>query len=124
MKRRNTAAKQMVLEILRDANTALSQDSIEKKVAGEMDRVTIYRVLNSFCEDGITHRITSDEGKYYFAICNGCTGKHAHNHIHFRCNSCDKVECIGDDLPVLLPKGYRAESFNCWISGYCSSCSA
>ena len=69
MKRRNTPAKNAILTLLNQAGTALSQDMIEEKVKGEMDRVTIYRVLNSFCEDGITHKVLADDGKYYFALC-------------------------------------------------------
>ena len=123
MKRRNTASKQMVLEVLKDAGMALSQDAIELKIGDRMDRVTIYRVLNRFCEDGVAHRITSDDGKYYFAICNGCTtDKHRHNHIHFRCTNCNKVECIKREVPISLPAGYTAQHFNCFVSGRCGTC--
>ncbi|RYE25227.1 MAG: transcriptional repressor [Sphingobacteriales bacterium] len=123
MKRRNTQSKQIVLDILKGAGTALSQDSIEEQIGESMDRVTIYRVLNRFCEDGIAHRITSDEGKYYFAICNGCAeGKHKHNHIHFRCTHCSRVECIKGELPITLPEGYSTEHFNCFVSGRCRAC--
>ncbi|MEP6712307.1 MAG: transcriptional repressor, partial [Ferruginibacter sp.] len=60
MKRRNTPAKQIILEIFEESDSALSQDIIEQKMKGSVDRVTIFRILNSFCEDGITHRVTSD----------------------------------------------------------------
>lgn len=63
MQRRNTPAKQEILLMLQDAHSALSQDMIEQQMKGTVDRVTIYRVLNSFCEDGIVHKIVSDEGK-------------------------------------------------------------
>ena len=123
MKRRNTPAKNAILTLLNQAGTALSQDMIEEKVKGEMDRVTIYRVLNSFCEDGITHKVLADDGKYYFALCRGCTSDgHSHDHFHFRCLGCQKVECLHDTVTVKLPDGYLQKGINSWVNGYCNSC--
>ena len=124
MKRRNTPAKQAILSLLQSSQSALSQDMVEQKMEGEADRVTIYRVLNSFCEDGIAHRIVSDDGKYYFAMCLRCEdNNHAHDHFHFRCLNCQKVECLPEAVKVSLPTGYKAASMNGWISGYCKTCS-
>ena len=124
MKRRNTPAKNTILSILKSADTALSQDMIESNVKGEMDRVTIYRVLNSFCEDGITHKILADDGKYYFALCLTCKdGQHQHDPFHFRCLACQKVECLDESVSVSLPEGYVQKSITSWITGYCRACS-
>ncbi|ALM50216.1 transcriptional regulator [Flavobacterium psychrophilum] len=124
MKRRNTPAKTAILTMLKDANAALSQDMIESNIKGEMDRVTIYRVLNSFCEDGITHKILADDGKYYFALCQTCgEHKHNHDHFHFKCMGCQKVECLEENVIVSLPAGYVQKSITSWVSGYCKNCS-
>lgn len=109
--------------MLKSADTALSQEMIEASVKGEMDRVTIYRVLNSFCEDGITHRILSDDGKYYFALCLTCNDGHHHDHFHFRCLACQKVECLDESVRVSLPEGYVRKNITSWITGYCGACS-
>ena len=124
MKRRNTPAKTAILDLLKNAGTALSQDMIEEKVKGDMDRVTIYRVLNSFCEDGITHRILADNGKYYFALCLNCSDEsHSHDHFHFRCLTCETVECLDEEVTVTLPQGYVMQNINSWVTGYCKNCS-
>ena len=108
MNRRNTASKEIVLNLLEKSSSALSQDILEDRVKGQMDRVTIYRVLNRFCEDGIVHKFMSDEGKFYYALCKSCTkDHHAHNHIHFRCLNCDKVECLPNLVQPKLPEGYK-----------------
>lgn len=122
--RRNTASKQLVLDLLKTSESALSQDALEEKVRDKMDRVTIYRVLNRFVEDGIAHRFVSDEGKYYYALCTGCKGDHhAHEHVHFRCLSCNKVECLPYKLSPRMPEGYVPVQANYWVSGYCKDCS-
>ncbi|GAA4312230.1 Fur family transcriptional regulator [Nibribacter koreensis] len=123
MKRRSTPTQQSILSLLQTAGSALSQDMIEQKLKGEADRVTIYRVLNRFCEDGITHRIVSDDGKYYFALCRSCEKHHhTHDHFHFKCVTCLRVECLPEQVKLTLPQGYKAEQVNCWVSGYCASC--
>lgn len=124
MKRRNTPAKNTILTLLKSANAAMSQEMIETSVKGEMDRVTIYRVLNSFCEDGITHKILADDGKYYFALCRSCKEEeHDHDHFHFRCITCQKVECLEEQVSLKLPQGYVQKSITSWVMGYCSACS-
>src|SRR5690606_18086591 len=113
MKRRNTPAKNEILTLFENADTALSQDMIEQQMEGRIDRVTIYRILNSFFEDGLIHRITSDEGKHYYALCTSCDKEdHQHNHFHFRCLSCNTVECLKYETDIPLPKGYVMENVN------------
>lgn len=122
IKRRNTPAKEMVLNMLKNSDTALSQDMIEKELNGIANRVTLYRILNSFCEDGLVHKITSDAGKNYFALCKDCVHKHTHNHIHFQCLECSKVECLNQKVEVILPKGYKFINMNNVVSGICNNC--
>lgn len=123
MKRRNTPAKSAILDVLRAANGALSQEFIEKEVKGTMDRVTVYRVLNSFCSDGYLHKILADDGKQYFAICVNCKETHhQHNHFHFRCLNCLKIECLKEEVDAKLPAGYQLKRVNCLLTGYCAAC--
>lgn len=124
MKRRNTPAKNEILKMFQDADMALSQDMIEQRMKGKIDRVTIYRILNSFYEDGIVHKVTSDEGKHFYALCITCKEeKHQHDHFHFRCLNCNTVECLESKTDIQVPKGYVMEKVNLLISGYCKSCS-
>ena len=123
MKRRNTPTKDAVLALLTDAGKAMSQDAIEKKIDVNMDRATIYRVLNRFCEDGILHRIVAEDGKQYFAVCIRCDEKKlADHHFHFRCTLCQTIECLQVPVQFSLPKGYHVESVNCILTGVCKDC--
>lgn len=125
MKRRQTPSKQVVLSTLIAARRALSQEDIEKQVTGSMDRVTIYRILNAFCEDGITHRIIGEDGRSYFAVCMNCTEYgHSDDHFHFRCRQCGRIECLEETVRVTAPAGYVVEQINCLLTGSCALCSA
>jgi len=123
MAKRNTPTKQMVRELLTVTGGAMSQDMLEEQLKGRIDRVTIYRVLAGFCEEGILHRVIGDDGKAYYALCNSCSGdKHNHEHAHFRCVDCRKIECLPFPAKPKLPAGYSLESMNFWISGRCDAC--
>lgn len=123
MKRRNTPAKQQIRALLEEAGSPMSQDMMEARLQGGMDRVTIYRVLAGFCEDGVLHRVTADDGKAYYALCTGCKPEeHHHDHAHFRCQRCRKIECLPTPAQPELPAGYLLQSMNFWISGYCAAC--
>lgn len=124
MKRRSTPTKEAVLAALNSNVKAMSQDTIEKKIAIDIDRATVYRVLNQFCEDGIVHKIVADDGKQYFAVCNKCDDKNKlpDNHFHFRCTNCQTIECLPSVVQFSVPTGYEVESLNCVLIGICKDC--
>lgn len=124
MMRRNTESKEAVLSVLTRSRKAMSQDAIEKKMEISVDRATIYRILNRFCEDGLVHRIVADDGKQYFAVCVKCEGPKAvpDNHFHFRCTNCETIECLPSLVQFSLPKGYSIQRLNCVLVGICKDC--
>lgn len=125
MKRRNTLSKEAVMDLLVNAKKAMSHDAIRQKINIEIDRATIYRVLNRFCEDGWVHRIVAEDGKQYFAVCTKCDeNKLANNHFHFRCIKCQTIECLPTPVHFSVPKTYHVESVNCVLTGTCKDCSS
>lgn len=123
MKRRNTPTKEAVLSVLNASSKAMSQDAIEKKIEVAINRATIYRVLNRFCDDGVLHRIMSDDGKQYFALCVKCDeNQKPLHHFHFRCKNCDTIECLPVPVHFSIPKSYHVENVNCVLTGICKNC--
>ena len=122
MQRRSTRSKQEVLDLLQRHPSAMSGDMVEAEIDG-YNRATIYRILNRFCADGIVHRIVGLDGKQYYAICADCdAAQHRHDHLHFQCTRCEKVECLPEIPTIRLPEGYRMETFNGLVAGVCGGC--
>ena len=124
MRRRNTLSKEAVLSILTDSGKAMSQDAIEKKIDVDVNRVTIYRILNRFCEDGLVHKVVGDDGKQYFAVCIACDdeNKLPDNHFHFRCTNCQTIECLPTVVQFSIPTDYRVDRMNCLLVVVCKDC--
>jgi Fe2+ or Zn2+ uptake regulation protein len=122
-RKRNTKTKRLVMNIFEKSESALCHEDIETQLSGQLDRVTIYRILQGFCEDGKIHRIVGDS-KAYYALCHDCDHEHHHdNHPHFRCIKCNTVTCIEENLPVQkMPEKYSVSSVSTFISGFCPKC--
>lgn len=124
MKRRHTITQEAVLKLLVDSNKAMSQDAIEKRIDIAINRATIYRILNRFCDDGTLHKIVADDGKQYFAFCVKCDDqKLPEQHFHFRCTHCETIECLPSAVHFSLPEGYAVKQVNCILTGLCNECS-
>jgi Fe2+ or Zn2+ uptake regulation protein len=112
------------MAILSDSSSALCYEDFDRQLSGKMDKATVYRILQGFCEDGKVHKIADENGKTYYALCHHCrSGNHDDNHLHFRCIRCRTISCIYEPLVIPpLPAGYRMMDANCLVSGHCPNC--
>ena len=121
-----TAPRLGVLKIISDREAAISQPVLEKIIGNEVDRVTLYRILRTFEEKGILHKVIDLNGTANYAICSSDCTSHQHHdeHFHFNCTECKSVYCLNDlHLPAIqIPKGFKAESVNLSITGVCNHC--
>lgn len=124
---RNTAIRRKVLSFFVRSQHALSHSMLERKLAGEFDRVTLYRTLKSFEENGLIHRVINDDEHVQYALCQhqGChQERHLDNHVHFKCEICELTYCLDEVEPpqVSLPDNYRARDYQFLIIGTCDQC--
>lgn len=123
---RVTPTRIKILKTFMEEQSALSHADLEIQFKNEFDRVTIYRTLTSFLENGLLHRVPDDSGVAKYALCkhDGTEHNHDDHHVHFKCRKCDKIECLHDlEIPKLhLPKKYMMEHVNLLIEGLCAEC--
>jgi Fur family ferric uptake transcriptional regulator len=113
------------LSLLVNKKTATSQPDLES-VIGDVDRVTLYRILSAFEEKGIIHKVFDLNGTANYAICHDDCNEHHHHdeHLHFNCTNCKNVYCL-DELdmpPIVLPAGFKLEKLNFSATGLCPKC--
>ncbi len=124
---KKTAPRYRVLEILTTRDVATSQPYLEELLGAEVDRVTLYRILKTFEEKGIIHKIIDVNGTANYAVCHStCTEKKHHDeHVHFNCTSCNGIYCFNENhiAKIRLPKGFKTSSVSLIITGICAKCS-
>ena len=124
---KHTRQRVRVLEEIALDTVAISQPELEKKLGKEIDRVTLYRILNTYEDKGILHRIMDMNGTANYAICSSsCSEDHHHDeHVHFNCTSCSKIYCLEVVVPkIKMPKGFTAKTVNTTAYGTCEKCNA
>ena len=122
---RNTKAKQAVLDEIMNSSFALSQPDIFDKLQGSCDRVTVYRVLDRLVAENKIHKIVNIDGTINYAPCHTCptTSAHDHDHLHFSCVVCKRLECLEEQhIDIRLPENYQIKEIFFTISGICPSC--
>jgi Fur family ferric uptake transcriptional regulator len=121
-----TDSRQKIMELFIASQGALSHSDIEKSTGSAFDRVTIYRTLQSFVENGIIHLIPTTDNSIKYALCKDeCESGHHHdNHVHFVCDECKQTTCLdGIVIPVIkLPMGFTPHQSEMMISGVCKDC--
>jgi Fur family ferric uptake transcriptional regulator len=123
---RQTPVRRAVLAALAGKGYALTGAEIEQEIGGEVDRITLYRTLKSFEQQGLIHRVIDDTDVLRYAACSiECSaGAHFDNHVHFKCSTCQHTYCLSQvAIPVVqLPGGFQAERRDFLLSGVCQLC--
>ena len=121
-----TDSRKIILELFLKTEGALAHADIEKNTAVNFDRVTVYRTLQTFTENGIIHQIPTTDNTILYALCKDkCEAGHHHDeHVHFICVDCEKTVCMDDvTVPqVKLPKGFTPLQTAMVVIGTCNDC--
>jgi Fur family ferric uptake transcriptional regulator len=113
-----------VLERFYNSGHALSYKDLEDDLK-DYDRVTLYRTLNSFINQGLLHQIPGDSGFATYGLCReDCNEEaHHHNHVHFKCNVCGHVECLPNlHNPQIDLPDYEIKESYLIVNGVCKIC--
>ncbi len=142
---RPTKARIAVLNILLRSSTALSHPEILAALQGrkEMDRVTVYRVLDWLLDNTLIHKISSDDrawkfqanmpGRHFRTASQASTGSKTsipgllsnHGHAHLHCQHCGTVLCIHElaaHIPPSIFDTYQVSQIEINLKGLCPAC--
>jgi Fur family ferric uptake transcriptional regulator len=127
---RRTPMRVDVMNILAREGQPLSASQILERFADGIDKVTLYRTLNTLTQKKLLHRVRGDDQIWRYGMGNP-KGTARHEHAHFVCDECGTVECLSDN-PVPEKKvvkksgvrpGYRVEYSEVLVHGTCPDCS-
>jgi Fur family ferric uptake transcriptional regulator len=133
-----TEARIAILQVLMQAARPLRQDQIAAQLARDptqrgisplgaplraLNKVTVYRTLESLIDVGLVHRAFTYKRAWYFELADHCTEHQCHP--HFTCTNCGVTHCLTD---ILLPlakvsqKGFVVNRQQVRLEGLCPAC--
>lgn len=121
--RRKTKHLEQVLQAFRQSGDALSAGMLLDALANEINKSTVYRMLQKLEDDGLIHSFLTIDQIRFYALCKGCSsGRHVDSHAHFQCTSCKRVSCVSEEIVLPTPKKARITSAQVLLTGQCESC--
>ncbi len=119
-----TEARVAILKVLMQATSPLRQDQIaEQLIEQTLNKVTVYRTLESLVAAGLVHRAFMQDRAWHFELADHCTEKQCHP--HFTCTSCGVTHCLTDIVVPLarIPnKGFVINRQQVRLEGLCPAC--
>lgn len=122
---RITSTRSKVLSAFFNYPYALSQADVAAVTNQDFDRVTLYRTLKTFLDNGIIHQVPDNESNVTkYALAHDHSEHEGKAHVHFKCIRCKTVECIeGTPVPeVTMPSNYLIKSKSMLVEGICKNC--
>lgn len=118
-----TAARIAVLEALRAANKPVDSQFLIEELQNALgvDRVTIFRILNTLSEKDIIRKLEFREGKSRYELNLG-------DHHHIICEKCGKIEDVLDCTVGVMQekikgeKGFLIKRHSLEFFGLCHDC--
>jgi Fur family ferric uptake transcriptional regulator len=126
---RKTKVRSEILGLFMNHNYALSARDVIEGIDSENDRVTVYRTLSSFLENGILHKALEDGQRTKYAFCRQMGHPATENqklHAHFTCDTCGQTFCMEDvNVPeIKVTKDYTVSSATLTLQGVCGKCNS
>lgn len=122
--RKTKSIELLLAEFQKDTN-AISATELVARLSSEINKTTIYRVLDKLEDDGILHSFLGMNGIKWYAKCHGCSStKHTDIHPHFQCLSCGRVDCITLDITIPEIPNRTVVMSQVLIQGKCERCTA
>ncbi len=120
---RKTKSVELLLNVFNQSPNALSVVQLVEKMSTQMNKTTVYRILDRLEKEGIVHSFLGKEGLKWYAKCRECSsGHHSDVHPHFQCTDCGTIECLSLDIEIPTISNRKIESAEIMLQGICPKC--
>ena len=122
---RKTKSVKLLLNTFKDLN-AFSIIELVEKFKDDMNKTTVYRILNRLEESGLLHSFSDRDGIKRYAKGNqdSVSIKDSVPHSHFLCNTCGISSCLPIKIPVPSIQNLKIDSSDHLLVGEGENCHA
>ena len=121
---RNTKTVKLLLELFDKENNALSVVDLVSILSQEMNKTTVYRILQRLEEAGILHSFIDKDGLKRYAKGDQRTSSSGNQitHPHFLCEECGISTCLPLKISTPSIPNYVIKSSEQLYLGQCKDC--
>ncbi|OQD41962.1 transcriptional regulator [Croceivirga radicis] len=120
---RTTKTVRLVTQFFDTYEHAIGVLDLVEKFKEEMNRSTIYRILDRLEDEGKVHSFLGANGLKHYAKCKDCNHKeHVDVHPHFQCTNCGMVECVAYEIKIPALPDKSVEQAQLLLTGICANC--
>lgn len=126
---RVTQPRVAILACLIDATEPLTHQAVIDRLPadGDVDRVTVYRVLDWLVDQGLAQKRAGNDRVFRFTLVEheAARAQVHRQHSHFHCTRCDRTFCLesaGKSVAPKVPSGFAVEHVELTVNGVCAEC--
>jgi Fur family ferric uptake transcriptional regulator len=120
---RKTKSVNLLLDVFDQSQHALSVVQLVESTKEQMNKTTVYRVLDRLEKEGLVYSFLGTNGLKWYAKCTKCNSDHTcQMHTNFQCNTCGSMECIPIQIDIPEIPNIQINSAQVMLSGTCSKC--
>ena len=120
---RKTKSVELLVNLFQNSPNALSVVELTDRLKDDMNKTTIYRILEKLEQDGVVHSFIGIEGLKWYAKCTACSAKnHIDTHPHFHCQSCGKLDCVKTEIHIPTIPNRKIDFAQIILVGTCEKC--
>jgi len=121
---RITKSVTAVLNVFEKRHQALSVVNLVEDLQKDMNKTTVYRILDRLEDQGTLHSFIGKDGLLWYAKCSSCCSSSNHDdlHPHFQCTECGKTECLNLDITIPVIPNHKIDTAKFLLVGECDDC--
>tara|TARA_B100000519_G_C14163280_1_gene400359 strand:+ start:665 stop:1039 length:375 start_codon:yes stop_codon:yes gene_type:complete len=121
--KRKTKSVELLLNTFKDLS-AISIIDLVEKFKNDMDKTTVYRILDRLEKSNILHSFIDNEGLKRYAKNKVGKSQSANQHPHFLCEECGVSSCIAIEMKIPALPSYKIKDSEHLLIGQCKKCLA
>jgi Fe2+ or Zn2+ uptake regulation protein len=123
-KLKRTGPRRTIVEVLlKTRGPQTAEEIIGAAGRTKINKVTVYRTLDSMIEAGLVHRAFISDETCHYELADRCTQHQCHP--HFVCSGCGRTQCLTQvNIPMASnpPAGFIIERQQVRLEGLCPDC--
>ena len=122
-KLRKTKSVKIIIETINDSNSSISAVDLVKRFNHQMNKSTIYRILEKLENQKMVHSFMGPDGLKMYAKCNSISSQiHVDTHPHFQCKECGQIDCLPSNISIPVIPNRKVDFAKILIVGKCEQC--